>query len=117
MAAYVSAKLRQRIRDDAAERCAYCCSSEHLIGVTFEIDHITPQSAGGSTEFENLCLTCPMCNRYKLDATNAVDPVSGEEVRLFHPRHDSWDAHFYWLDDGTVLGGLTEIGRATIVAL
>ena len=46
MSRHIPARLREQVRVDAGGRCAYCQSSEQLMGVTFEIDHIIPQSAG-----------------------------------------------------------------------
>jgi hypothetical protein len=36
-------------------------------------------------------------------------------IRLFNPRVDSWDAHFFW--DDYQIAALTGIGRATVSAL
>jgi hypothetical protein len=47
--------------------CAYCHSSEQLLGIPLEVDHIIPTSLGGKTEFRNLCLSCrypPYCSKY-----------------------------------------------------
>jgi len=57
--------LRQAVIAAAQGRCAYCLSPEQLMGVTFEIDHVIPRSAGGPTQLDNLCLSCPTCNRHK----------------------------------------------------
>jgi hypothetical protein len=42
---------------------------------------------------------------------------SRKKVRLFHPRRDRWADHFVWTDDGTLILGLTAIGRATVEAM
>lgn len=117
MSRYISAELRRRVREYFSERCAYCHTAERLTVVTFELEHITPISAGGATTFENLCLACPMCNRHKADRTSAVDPVVGDVVELFHPQRDNWMEHFAWSTDGCQLVGLTSRGRATVAAL
>ena len=57
--------LRRVVLAAAQDRCAYCLSPEQMMGVAFEIDHILPSSAGGRTQFDNLCLSCPTCNRHK----------------------------------------------------
>lgn len=117
MSAYVPARLRRRVLAEANGLCAYCRSSERLMGVLFEIDHILPISAGGATTLENLCLACPVCNRFKAIRIAGLDPVTLQEARLFHPRIDRWSEHFSWLDHGSALHGLTPIGRVTIEAL
>ena len=87
------------------------------MGVTFEIDHIIPSGAGGRAKFDNLCLSCPTCNRHKAKRLSARDPLSGRTVTLFHPRRDIWSHHFVWSADRARILGLTPIGRATVEAL
>jgi hypothetical protein len=117
MSAYVPIELRRRLRQRFGDCCAYCRTAEHLTVVTFETEHIVPRAAGGETEFENLCISCPTCNRYKSDRSSAPDPLTGEEVALFHPHQDRWAEHFAWNADATEILGLTPTGRATITAL
>ena len=78
------------------------------------MDHITPVSAGGETVAENLCLSCVSCNSYKLNYQTGLDTKLKLETRLFNPRSDRWIEHFNWSDDGSVIVGLTAIGRATV---
>ncbi len=81
--------------------------------VTFEVEHIQPLSLGGKTEFENLSLACPTCNRHKANRVAGLTDA-GAEARLFHPQRDSWLNHFDWSVNGTVIVGLTDVGIATI---
>lgn len=80
-------------------------------------DHIQPVSKGGEATFENVCLACRSCNEFKSDATDAVDPLTGETVSLFNPCTQRWFEHFGWSYDGTRVEGITAIGRATVVRL
>jgi len=57
------------------------------------------------------------CNDYKGDCIEAVDPVTGELVKLFDPRHQRWGEHFAWNEQGDEIVGRTAIGRATVAAL
>ncbi|MBK8252936.1 MAG: HNH endonuclease [Polyangiaceae bacterium] len=83
------------------------------MGVTFEIDHIHPFAAGGKTTFDNLCLSCPTCNRHKGSRL-----LSGRsEAQLYHPRRDNWEEHFEWSNDGGMLIPKTGVGVHTIEAL
>ena len=84
---------------------------------TFAIEHVEPQNLDGPTELENLALSCQECNNHKYVRTEAPDPVSGELVRLFHPRRDLWRDHFVWNNDFTEILGQTPCGRATVKAL
>jgi 5-methylcytosine-specific restriction endonuclease McrA len=63
--AHIPQALRQAVLGTAQGRCAYCLSPEQMMGVAFEVDHIIPRSAGGRTQLDNLCLSCPTCNRHK----------------------------------------------------
>ena len=117
MSAYVPAELRRRVAKHFADCCAYCQTAERLTVATFEIEHIAPRSAGGETAFENLCLSCPTCNRHKADRSIIEDPDTKEQVALFHPHRDTWQDHFAWSAGFTELVGLTATGRATIAAL
>lgn len=107
-------ELRSSIRGRDLNRCAYCHSPEMLSVASFEIDHIVPLSAGGTTQPDNLCLACPNCNRHKSSRLSAPDPQSGNDAQVFHPRAQNWHEHFSWNEDGVTLVGLTATGRATI---
>ena len=117
MSAYIPVELRNQIREQFANRCAYCHTAEYLTVAIFEIEHIVPLAENGRTIQQNLCLACPTCNRYKWVRQQALDPETGQQVALFHPQRDQWSNHFMWNETATELIGLTPIGRATIVAL
>jgi 5-methylcytosine-specific restriction endonuclease McrA len=82
-----------------------------------EIDHLIPESLGGLTEEVNLWLACSLCNDHKAGRIAAPDPITGETVRLFNPRQQSWNAHFRWTEQADRIVGRTPTGRATVVAL
>jgi hypothetical protein len=82
-----------------------------------EVEHIVPRAKGGRNDVGNLCLACPRCNRYKGRQTEAIDDVTGDTVALYNPRQQNWRDHFAWQDHGSVIVGLTPVGRATILAL
>ena len=117
MSVYIRVELQRQIRDHFGDCCAYCRTAEFLTAMTFEIEHIVPLSVGGETVFENLCFACPTCNRYKGDRQAGIDPESGEGVGLFHPQNQVWADHFAWSEGGKVIGGLTAVGRATVLLL
>ena len=109
--------LRQRILDVAHGRCEYCYTPQEMTLATFHLDHIIPRSAGGTTTFENLCLSCPLCNQFRHGVLRAHDTDTGRLVRLFNPRRDRWRTHFRWSEDGTQIVGLTARGRVTVAVL
>ncbi len=114
---YIPVEIERRVRHAARNRCGYCLSPQHLVMARLEIEHIIPISKGGSNDESNLWLACPLCNRYKSDKTTAVDPESGETVKLFNPRTQVWSEHFQWTEDGLRIVGRTPTGRATVSAL
>ena len=117
MSVYISVELQKQVRHCFADCCAYCHTAESLTVTTFEFEHIIPPSAGGETVFENLCLACPSCNRYKATRQTAIDPNTQDEVKLFHPQQQAWIKHFAWSEDATEIVGITPVGRGTISVL
>jgi hypothetical protein len=117
VSAYISVELQRQIRHHFDNCCAYCRTTEALTATTFEFEHIIPRSAGGETSFENLCLSCPSCNRHKASRQFASDPTTQQEVALFRPQIQAWIDHFRWNESATEMIGLTPTGRATIAAL
>jgi len=114
---YISVDLQRQIRARFSDYCAYCRSAEALSVAIFEFEHIMPRAAGGQTTFENLCLACPTCNRYKAHRQTMLDPVTNQNVTLFHPHLQLWSEHFRWNEDATEIVGVTPTGRATVFAL
>lgn len=117
MSPYISVALRQKIRNQFRDCCAYCRTAEFLTATTFEFEHIVPTSADGQTIDRNLCLSCSTCNRCKSTRQTATDPQTNEMVPLFHPQNQSWDKHFAWSKSATEIVALTSTGRATCLAL
>lgn len=114
---WISRSLRERVSKQAQYRCGYCLTSQRIIGMPMEIEHIIPESVGGPTMEENLWLACRRCNRFKGIQTHAIDPKTELTVPLFNPRTQAWKKHFTWTDDGVKIIGKTANGRATVEAL
>jgi hypothetical protein len=64
------------------------------------LDHIVPQSLGGSDELENLALACHRCNERRYNFMTGTEPQTQTEVPLFNPRQQKWSTHFIWTADG-----------------
>jgi hypothetical protein len=110
--------LRRLVAGRAAGRCEYCCLPDTLQVGGFEVDHIVPRSAGGTTVQQNLAWACPHCNAAKWAHAVSRDSVTGDIVRLFNPRIDTWTEHFAWkIAPAYELEGQSSIGRATIERL
>jgi hypothetical protein len=111
----IPVRLRRLVLRRATNRCEYCGLSQAGQEATFHIDHIIPVNALGPTTAANLALACVSCSLRKGARLTCIDPLTGEEVPIYHPRRHDWREHFRW--DGVMLAGQTEIGRATVAAL
>ncbi len=113
----ISNKTRQFLAERASGCCEYCKSQLWFSTATFPGDHIISVAEGGSDGLDNLAHTCSGCNGHKHTHSHGIDPVTGQKVRLFHPRKDVWDDHFRWSADFLRIEGITAIGRATVARL
>lgn len=113
----IGRRQRERIAARAGYCCSYCLSSQAITGTAMQIDHVQPESRGGTSDDDNLCWCCGECNTYKGDLIAALDPLSRIEVPLFHPTHQHWAEHFVWVEEGVRIEGLTATGRAMVEAL
>ncbi|MEA5467720.1 HNH endonuclease signature motif containing protein [Spirulina sp. 06S082] len=109
----ISKSLYEKVRQRAKYRCEYCHYPEILSASPLSIDHLQPQSLGGTNQFDNLALACRRCNERRYNFTTGIDPETKEETRLFNPRNDAWRDNFIWTADGMQVIGITNIGRAT----
>ena len=102
-----------QVRQRAKFRCEYCHYPELLSSAPLSIDHLQPQSLGGTDDLDNLPLAFLLCNERRYNYTSGTDPETGTEVPIFNPRQQAWGDHFIWSADGTLISGTTAIGRAT----
>ncbi len=113
----LTARQKKEVARRAQHCCEYCQSQARFSPDPLSIEHVTPRSRGGTDAPSNLALSCQGCNGHKYTSTEAVDPVTGESVSLFHPRGQNWGDHFIWNEDYTLVLGRTPTGRATIEKL
>ncbi len=113
----IPVELRRMVTTRARHCCEYCRTQSHYSADPLTIDHITPRSVGGPTVADNLALCCHGCNQHKARRISARDAVTDSLVSLFNPRTQSWEEHFTWNQDFTLMLGMTPAGRATIAAL
>ena len=109
----VPVAVQQFVRERAEGQCEYCHSPEWVCAARFTLDHILPRSLGGSDEPNNLALACRRCNERCYNFTTGRDPLTHQDVQLFHPVRDVWADHFAWTPDGQRIIGTTPTGRAT----
>ncbi len=113
----ITAAQKQAIVQRAQGCCEYCISQVKFSPDPFSIEHIVPISKNGTDQLDNLALSCQGCNNRKYTHTEAIDPVTGSTVPLYHPRQQNWTEHFVWSEDFSRMIGITPVGRATIVRL
>jgi len=112
VASDISAELRAQVARRAGHRCEYCGIREDDAGFAHQVDHVLSRKHGGMSALDNLAYACILCNRHKGSDVAAIDPLSGEVVRLFHPRRDRWSDHFRFKDNA--VEALSAPGRATV---
>lgn len=109
--------IQTLVRLRAGFLCEYCHTNERWQYVRFTMEHVTPVTAEGADDSNNLALACFHCNRRKSNKQSFLDPETGQNAALFHPREHIWSEHFIWSSDGLRIQALTAIGRATVAAL
>ena len=92
---YIPTELRLLVAERADYVCEYCLIHEDDTFVGCQVDHIISLKHGGQTEAENLAYACAFCNRNKGSDIGSIVWQTGEFVRFFHPRTDTWAEHFY----------------------
>jgi hypothetical protein len=112
----MDAATRVAVRRRADSRCEYCrLHQADDPFFTFHVEHIIARQHGGTDDLDNLALACHWCNLHKGPNLSGIDPQSGRQVTLFHPRRQQWRRHFRW--DGARIIGRTRSGRATVAVL
>ena len=71
-----SKRLRQRVYEADGNQCVYCGSTARL-----SVDHIIPQSRGGTNEFDNLVTACQPCNSKRQAGRVSLAPIYGRFAR------------------------------------
>jgi len=110
-----SRQLQLEVIARAGNCCEYCQLPQAGQEATFHIDHVMPVAERGETTLGNLALACVSCSLRKGARRWVQDPGTGELVLLFNPRPDHWPRYFRW--QGVEIAGVTETGRATVIAL
>ena len=112
MASDISDQLRLAVAIRARYRCEYCLIHQEDAAFVHQIDHVVSRKHGGLSVFGNLAYACILCNRHKGSDVASIDPNSGEAIRLFDPRRDTWSDHFRI--ESAMVEPLSDIGIATI---
>lgn len=108
---YIPAELRRQVEQRAHQCCEYCLIHEDDGYLAHEVDHIIAEKHRGTTDADNLCLSCFDCNRYKGSDIGSIDIETDTYVGLFNPRTMEWHEHFELA--GFMIKPLTPEGRVT----
>ena len=112
----LSNSKKNYVRERAGNCCEYCLVSQSARLIRFHVDHIIAKKHNGSDDEDNLCLACYECNGFKSENVAALDPLTGDASKFYHPRQQTWDKHFTLNPDATI-SGLTPEGRTTVRVL
>lgn len=115
MSDYISSEIRSAVWSRAKGCCEYCLIYEEDSYYIHEIDHLLPKKHGGTTELDNLALSCFFCNRHKGTDIGSIDPITEKFILFFNPRNHVWDYHFRL--EGNRIITLTPFGRVTSLIL
>jgi hypothetical protein len=105
------------VAERAHHQCEYCHAPESIFNAVFEVEHITPVAGGGTDSEENLALVYRSCNSFKGNRSSYMDSETNKEERLYHPRQDRWEEHFFVSSESCEIVPLTAIGRVTAICL
>lgn len=79
-------RRRELVRVTWGEDCYLCDATPEELTDVMTIDHVIPQSKGGSNDIENLRMACSHCNRWKgdrlLDELGGLDVVRERRIRV-----------------------------------
>jgi len=104
--------LRKFAARRAEGRCEYCLLHEDDSYAPHQVDHIVSLKHGGLSDPPNVAYACIRCNLWKGSDIGAIDPTTGQLVKLFHPRQHRWEDHF--IRRGAEFAPLTPEAAATI---
>jgi hypothetical protein len=102
----VAKDRRGSVRRRARDACEYCCLPQRASLLPHHVDHIIASQHQGSDDESNLCLCCLRPN------IAALDPATGDVVRLFHARLQSWSEHYRVREDHDLDGARVRVMSA-----
>jgi hypothetical protein len=108
---------RETVESRARRRCEYCRAPQPATGIRYHLEHVFPESLGGTDDIDNLALACPTCNYYKSNHLLGLEEDGAAGRPLFNPRQDRWHEHFDFDRRTLELRGKTAQGRGTVKRL
>jgi hypothetical protein len=123
-------QVRMVVRARAQGVCEYCLAEttgyfhvDHVIPPALWDDYVAERLSGvqplrnrrGPDHIDNYAWSCPLCNQHKRQQVSFF--VQRKQHRLFDPRQDLWQDHFVFQNDYLLIKGITDVGKATELAL
>lgn len=105
---------REIVELRTGRRCEYCRAPQPATGIRYHLEHVFPESLGGTDEVDNLALAYPTCNYYKSNHLLGADEDGVAGRPLFNPRGDQWHEHFEFDSSTLQLKGKTHTGKGTV---
>lgn len=81
---YRHPEIKAALTAETHGKCAYCES--HILHIAYgDVDHIAPKSLKLADTFrwDNLTLACDVCNTYKKDRSDLIDPYNDDPAEFF----------------------------------
>lgn len=80
----IPVNLRRRVIERDGYHCVYC--DEDLTNGEIHMDHVIPESQGGTTTYDNLQVTCRKCNLAKgvLTESEFTDRLRNRALNILH---------------------------------
>src|SRR5437588_8364771 len=90
----VDARLVERVRRRAHDRCEYCQLPQAVSSTRFQIDHVIAEQHGGRTVAANLALACLADNNHKGPNLAGIDPKTGKRSQRQRIGLGAWSCTF-----------------------
>lgn len=105
---------RETVESRAGRRCEYCRAPQPATGIRYHLEHVFPESLGGTDEVDNLALACPTCNYYKSNHLLGIDEKRFNWPAAVQSKERPM-ARTFDFDSSTLrLKGKTDTGKGTV---
>lgn len=111
---------KEQLVKDFRDLCGYCGKNRNYFFDNFQIDHFKPKSKYPDlkNDYNNLVLSCPICNRNKSDdwPTNDKNVYHNDSIGYVDPASKEFDEVFYRDEDGNIFSNY-DYGKYMITKL
>ena len=111
---------KEQLVKDFRDLCGYCGKNRNYFFDNFQIDHFRPKSKYPDlkNDYNNLVLSCPICNRNKSDdwPPNDKNVYHNDSIGYVDPASKEFDEVFYRDEDGNIFSNY-DYGKYMITKL